>query len=57
MEQEYYEKTVLCSNCKRDVKIKIQKGVTVDEYLAKNDTCPRCGYKTLYVRKPPSTWR
>ena len=48
MQQETYPKTVICENCKRDQKIEIPKGQTVEEYLAKDNTCPNCGCKTLY---------
>ena len=54
MEQEHYVKTVVCSNCKKSMQIKIPKGVTVDDYLKGKKTCPNCGCETLYYGKPRS---
>jgi len=48
MQQETYSKIVGCENCKKDQKIQIPKGQTVEEYLAKDKTCPDCGCETLF---------
>lgn len=48
MQQETYTKTLGCENCRIDQGINIPKGQTVKEYLAKDNTCPNCGCKTLF---------
>ena len=43
-----YQVAIGCKNCKKESKVNIPKGMTIEKYLEENDTCGNCGCKTLF---------
>lgn len=49
--KEMRKEHLWCSECEREVRADVPKGISIDQYVREDNPCPRCGMKGTLSRR------